>query len=231
MTTREALLRSVLENPADDTARLVYADLLQEESEHERAEFIRAQVELSTFDDAYYLSYDNRSMCENSAVPLIKRTAELLHPAWSKDICEMLLPPVMANDWIFRRGFISEITLPTATFFEHAAAIFAAHPVERVRLTDREPFVHPAYNVVPMPPPSQWGAIWPAAILRGNQREDEHSSPWVLPLALRELLRRREFPYAEFNDAFTPEDAAHAEASWACVAYGRSLAGLPPLPQ
>jgi uncharacterized protein (TIGR02996 family) len=43
MTEREALFRAVCENPDDDTARLVFADWLQEHGEEERAEFIRLQ--------------------------------------------------------------------------------------------------------------------------------------------------------------------------------------------
>lgn len=45
--TGTALLAGVLADPADDTARLVYADWLQEQGEQERAEFVRVQVELA----------------------------------------------------------------------------------------------------------------------------------------------------------------------------------------
>lgn len=41
------LLLAVLENPASDTARLVYADWLDEHGDPERAEFIRCQIEHS----------------------------------------------------------------------------------------------------------------------------------------------------------------------------------------
>jgi uncharacterized protein (TIGR02996 family) len=41
------LLDTILASPDDDTARLVYADLLQEEGDEDRAEFIRIQVELA----------------------------------------------------------------------------------------------------------------------------------------------------------------------------------------
>lgn len=42
-----ALLAAIVANPAEDTPRLMYADLLQEEGDEERAEFIRVQVELA----------------------------------------------------------------------------------------------------------------------------------------------------------------------------------------
>lgn len=44
MTDRAALFREILENPADDTVRLAYADAVQEEGDEPRAEFIRAQI-------------------------------------------------------------------------------------------------------------------------------------------------------------------------------------------
>lgn len=42
-----ALLAAIIAHPAEDTPRLVYADWLDENGQHERAEFIRVQVELS----------------------------------------------------------------------------------------------------------------------------------------------------------------------------------------
>ena len=41
----QALLAEIVADPADDTARLVYADCLQENGNAPRAEFIRLQVE------------------------------------------------------------------------------------------------------------------------------------------------------------------------------------------
>lgn len=47
MTEQEALYRAVLEDPDDDTVRLVYADWLDENDQPERAEFIRVQIALA----------------------------------------------------------------------------------------------------------------------------------------------------------------------------------------
>lgn len=50
MSTEAALLAAVAADPDDDTARLVYADFLEEkggESAVARAQFIRAQIELA----------------------------------------------------------------------------------------------------------------------------------------------------------------------------------------
>lgn len=47
MSTANAFLRQIRENPDDDALRLVFADWLDENGDPERAEFIRAQIELS----------------------------------------------------------------------------------------------------------------------------------------------------------------------------------------
>lgn len=47
MNTLEGLLRAVIADPADDLARLAYADALEEAGQDARAEFIRVQVELA----------------------------------------------------------------------------------------------------------------------------------------------------------------------------------------
>lgn len=41
MTDERALLAAITANPDDDTARVVYADFLEENGESKRAEFIR----------------------------------------------------------------------------------------------------------------------------------------------------------------------------------------------
>jgi uncharacterized protein (TIGR02996 family) len=40
--------------------------------------------------------------------------------------------------WSHARGFVSRVELPTAGLLAHAGVLFSAHPIEEVRLTDRE---------------------------------------------------------------------------------------------
>jgi len=47
LTDLDAILRAVVADPADDTPRLVYAEVCDDAGEHERAEFIREQCELA----------------------------------------------------------------------------------------------------------------------------------------------------------------------------------------
>jgi uncharacterized protein (TIGR02996 family) len=48
MNEREALLRTIFENPDDDAPRLVYADWLEENKDPLQADFIRVQIGLAT---------------------------------------------------------------------------------------------------------------------------------------------------------------------------------------
>src|SRR5690349_19107223 len=46
-----ALLAAIVANPDDDTARLVYADWLQEHGDEEQAQFIRASIQIEWLED------------------------------------------------------------------------------------------------------------------------------------------------------------------------------------
>jgi uncharacterized protein (TIGR02996 family) len=50
LTSDDAFLKAILADPNDDAPRLIYADWLDEQGRHERAEFIRVQVALSGLD-------------------------------------------------------------------------------------------------------------------------------------------------------------------------------------
>ncbi len=52
LSQHESFLRAIFDAPDDDTARLVYADFLQENGEEDRAEFIRVQCELARLESA-----------------------------------------------------------------------------------------------------------------------------------------------------------------------------------
>jgi uncharacterized protein (TIGR02996 family) len=61
MSTENAFLQAIHDNPEDDTTRLVYADFLEERGDP-RGEFIRLEVELWTMspDDPRYEGLDRR---------------------------------------------------------------------------------------------------------------------------------------------------------------------------
>ena len=101
------------------------------------------------------------------------------------------------------RGFVSGIACDLATFLRHAGDLFAAHPITAVRLTDRRPEMS--------------GGNWWYYLITTRG----HDSPTHLPDVLL-----KHFPVRLW---YMTEADALAGLSSACVAFGRDLAGLPPL--
>jgi uncharacterized protein (TIGR02996 family) len=141
VTDQAALLRAILEAPADDAPRLVYADWLEENGEHERAEFIRVQAELAGHRGCNCQVRANGGvvkMCEKCT--LRERERELWNsrqaPRWffagvvkkmGKPHCYLDLsePPMLRlmspnGDMVDckhpNRGFVAEVRLPVAAF-------------------------------------------------------------------------------------------------------------------
>jgi uncharacterized protein (TIGR02996 family) len=161
MDDGDRLLQAVLDDPDDDGVRLVLADWLDENGQPERAEFIRAQVELAGLPepdrscpdlDDYGRSEPRwkEGVCQCRGCKLRRREAELLNLplspqsaafAWSQPLHRtgVLLGRPWPEQVVFRRGFVDAVTMPTQAFLDHAGALFAAQPVTRVTLADKEP--------------------------------------------------------------------------------------------
>ncbi len=131
MTADEnALLDNIAANPADDVARLVYADWLDEHDQAVRAEFIRLQVEIAR------LQAGPRAVVDQN-VPLFKRqqemldahTAGLLRPL-AGGVARRIAP-------IFDRGFLAEMAADWDDFRIHADYLDGLRPRPAVKLTDR----------------------------------------------------------------------------------------------
>lgn len=204
MTDLESLLRAVCEHPAEDTPRLMYADEVQE-TDPTRAEFIRTSVKIWRLPPAWMFceragehsvpnlwtwSYTPRCRC--GACTLARRNYNLAkrHIVWD---WAKAMPLGCVNRW--RRGFIEHIRITTAEFMGHAAAIFAAHPVTSVTITDARVFPSGGNDTYYL------GGLgkFPSEYWR---RLEGHPNPQAVVEA----------------------------ASACCVELGRSLAGLPPLP-
>jgi uncharacterized protein (TIGR02996 family) len=128
MSERAALISAILDNPDDDTPRLVFADWLQEHADNlpakerqslvARAEFIRLQCELAR------LPFTDRARSK-----LMKRVDALLKKWAAKWQAALGCPNPVYSFWGFQRGFYTDIKLWPCDFAANAAAWFALEPV------------------------------------------------------------------------------------------------------
>jgi uncharacterized protein (TIGR02996 family) len=153
----------------------------------------------------------------------------------------------------FRRGFIEEVTLPCATFLGgpcplchgspvspgwtrtclpcsgagrtpgHAGSLFSVAPITRVTLGDREPHY--------IDDNDEWHGLW---MLQGHKYDGQRYPfrvPWEIYLEMRRQDKhtRRSVLDANYceNLYYDRGEVATDILSNACVAHGRSLAGLP----
>jgi uncharacterized protein (TIGR02996 family) len=137
MPEHPGFMRAVIEAPADDVPRLVYADWLDEQGEHDRAEWIRVQDELSRHLPIY------------APPALVEREARLHHAARRQ-----MLAPFLALGFDVhcgrydnggtrglgfrvRRGFVEGIevwgTAAARLFAQRGAEVFALTPLLHLR--------------------------------------------------------------------------------------------------
>ncbi len=117
---------------------------------------------------------------------------------------------------LWRGGFIARVRCPLQFWLAHGRWLAKRHPCQRVELTDRRPWV---LTTVFSRPPSEWDAQWPVANDKGDW--------WDLPTDIHAELPRSYFPFDEFSDAVTPEDAAIDAASVALLAWAIKPDGKP----
>jgi uncharacterized protein (TIGR02996 family) len=120
MNDREALFRAICAAPDEDSPRLVFADLLEEQGDAERAEFIRLQIQL----------HDVEGLAEEKVAGRRRiRELESSHRnAWRAD-----LPRGDGGEYAaeFVRGFIDSLHVTDVqAFAAHAAELFAAAPLQ-----------------------------------------------------------------------------------------------------
>lgn len=232
MTDREALLRGVLLNPADDLPRLVFADWLDEHGESERAEFIRVGCELaktkgcdSCFDSGMegpcgLTNYFRKCSCGGNPARNAMRVRETkllstigVRAVWVRHLEENIHKlSIGDSDCVVTvsRGFVDRIELPTAVFLEHAGTIFREHPVMGVTLSDKRPLLGRIDN-----PEIEW--TWCSVARSGWNRNDSSTIP-------------PEIWTDDMNPWSDDEKAVRDLLSRNCLTYGRRLAGLEPNP-
>jgi uncharacterized protein (TIGR02996 family) len=215
MSDGDALLRAILLNPAEDAPRLVYADWLQENKGHAGemcARFIRDQVWLwatpscGSCTGPEWASGKPCPECREreerrgrTAVEMFGRERWL---EWSRPANRCVPDGAHWDDHIhFSRGFVSDVICTLAAFKRHAKELFESQPIEHVRLCD----------IRPTPVTTDDNRIeWTYFI--GSLETGYH-----LP---QEIYFRLQ------GDWRHSQEAAISALAPACVAYGRSLAGL-----
>lgn len=119
------LLQTIIQDPDDDTPRLIYADWLEEHGNQARAEFIRAQCESARL----FRSGTNLER----AFALRAQYTELLRRHEKEWVGEF---PNKATSWTFERGFIEYVAVDAANFLKHAESMFANTPLRRLYLSN-----------------------------------------------------------------------------------------------
>lgn len=120
--SHSSFLAGIRDDPDDDTARLVYADYLDEEGDPARAEFIRVQIQLARLSE----DDDRRSVLEDREHELLAANEErwLGAPMKSAGLiaCE------------FRRGFIDEVSATPGFMLGAGEGLLSNHAVRRWRI-------------------------------------------------------------------------------------------------
>jgi uncharacterized protein (TIGR02996 family) len=230
-----AVTLAVCAEPWRDDLRLVAADAFDDAGEGARAEFIRAQVRLARLEVAAPSSYRNTDEAH-----ALRRRERALWVEYGRRLVD--LPPC-ADEWLVRlagtrelppsgtglalvsRGFVGAVTLDAAAFLRHARELFAAAPVERVTLRDREPVGWKAAG----DGEERW--TW------GTDASTVWVCPSILPAALFGLLRgyRRDlrgYRRDSLDDTrrYNSEAAALDALAAACRLHARTLNGFPDWP-
>lgn len=143
MTTHDALLRTIIENPDDDFPRLCYADWLEENGEVSRAEFIRAGIELAKWGDlslptppnelveavkrhriSMKSAYDNGWHGLSGWISILPGK-DIFGVHWQEGQFAMHTNPTgnARIGYQFHRGFISSLTCDWPTFLRVADAL------------------------------------------------------------------------------------------------------------
>jgi uncharacterized protein (TIGR02996 family) len=238
--TLTRLLAAVLADPSDDTARLVMADALEEAGDWERGEFIRVQCRLPFADGneggAAAPNHPDE-YCERCR--LRRRERHLFRWGEGRGACG-LAPSAMSGyhaidlqttateirgrehgptrwRFVWSRGFVSEVRCTLSDFERHAAALFAAQPIERVVLTDKQPS-----SFDKGVPPFYWfGDGWISS------RHDDELPDYLLGI-MEELRLGNSFnrPDGAKARTFDASQLALDAASAALVTYGRRLARI-----
>jgi uncharacterized protein (TIGR02996 family) len=119
----DAFLEAILQDPDDDTPRLVFADWLEEQGDSAsaaRAEFIRLQCALAKG----HLTPGRRATLERREQQILDEHGK----EWVRPLRRLL------HGWKFHRGFVEEVEVFAGRFVSYAGRLFGQAPIQHVRL-------------------------------------------------------------------------------------------------
>lgn len=119
MSDRQAFLEAIVEQPADDLPRLVYADWLDEYGEPERAEFIRLQCAFTRGEPAA------RSQSSRARMRELEETHRT---EWLGSVGQVVFRAE------FCRGFVEHAVVSATAYLRHATALRNQTPLRGVTL-------------------------------------------------------------------------------------------------
>ncbi|MFM8272871.1 MAG: TIGR02996 domain-containing protein, partial [Gemmata sp.] len=122
-----AFLQTICQAPDDDTARLVYADFLDEQggpADAARAEFIRLQIRLAGLDE----THPDRPALEDRENELLRAHER----AWVGKLSGALGSGL--GRWRFERGFVGAIDIHPGALAQSGGPFIKRHPIGRVCL-------------------------------------------------------------------------------------------------
>ncbi len=142
-TTAEALMRAILDDPADDLPRLAYADWCEEMGQDERAEFVRAQLAVA----AHY-----RAGGTTFGRPELRRLEDRAADLLASPCCNEWFAPgggllhfvpheyasYRARAVIWRRGFPDEIHVSPTLWRAVGVDLAGRWPIRRVECHDHD---------------------------------------------------------------------------------------------
>lgn len=117
MTDREALLQAIREHPDEDTPRLIYADAIEDDGEHDRAAFIRLQVQMARIEQwiekpgqvmacdgaGRFIPYDERNAAARIPVAVSKGLPNPEYAKLQKEADALLDPNIDAWSGVLAR--------------------------------------------------------------------------------------------------------------------------------
>jgi uncharacterized protein (TIGR02996 family) len=123
----DAFLQAIIENPEDDTHRLVYADWLEENGDElgmAHARLIRVQCDLANLpaDDPRRAELEEQEAC----------LLDTHGKTWTKPLRKLGFGSKVARRFRFRQGFLAEGKMSATDFVNRAEKLFKAVPTLHV---------------------------------------------------------------------------------------------------